>query len=97
MPQLTQRGWRPTRQRSACARCLEITSYAQTIQVAFLMLMRQLLKKQGYALGLLLIDRLPSCGAAKRRLGYSTRHEHNLRCAVRAENSYHMVPPANEG
>jgi putative transposase len=55
------------------------------------MLMRQLLKKQGYAPSVLLTDKLPSYRAAKRKLGYSAHHEHDLPKNVRAENSHQMV------
>src|SRR3712207_1233308 len=90
-PQLSQGGWSLTRQRSACAKYLTVTSCAQTIQVAFLMLIWQLLKRQGYAPSVLRTDRLPLDGVVKRKLGYSAHHEHDLPENVRAENSHQMV------
>jgi transposase-like protein len=66
---------------------------AQTKQdtAAALKLMRNLIKKQGYAPSVLVTDKLPSYGAAKREVGLSARHEQGLRRNNRAENSHHVV------
>jgi transposase-like protein len=60
-------------------------------KAAALKLMRKLLKKQGYAPSVLVTDKLPSYGAARRELGLSPRHEHGLRKNNRAENSHQLV------
>src|SRR4028119_1884183 len=53
---------------------------------AALKLMRKLLRKQGYALTVLVTDKLGSYGAARRELGLSARHEPGLRKNHRAES-----------
>jgi len=53
--------------------------------------MRKLLKKQGYAPSLVVTDKLPSCGAARRELGHFARHDQGLRKNNRAENSHQVV------
>jgi putative transposase len=50
--------------------------------------MRKLLKKQGFAPEVLVMDKLRSCGAAKSEIGLSVRHKHGLRMNNRAENSH---------
>ena len=60
-------------------------------KAAALKLMRKLLKKQGYAPGALVTDKLGSYGAARRELGLSARHEQGLRKNNRAENSHQVV------
>jgi putative transposase len=55
---------------------------------AALRLMRRLLKKQGYAPGVLVTDKLGSYGAAQRELRLSARHEQGLRKNNRTENSH---------
>jgi len=50
--------------------------------------MRRLLKKQGYAPGVLVTDKLGSYGAAQRELRLSARHEQGLRKNNRTENSH---------
>jgi hypothetical protein len=50
-------------------------------------LMRKLLKKQGFAPDVLVIDKLRSYGVAKSEIGLSARHEQGLRKNNRAENS----------
>jgi putative transposase len=60
-------------------------------KAAALKLMRRLLKKQGYAPGVLVTDKLASYGAARRVLGLSARHEQGLRRNNRAENSHQVV------
>jgi transposase-like protein len=54
-------------------------------------LMRKLLKKQGFPPSVLVTDKLPSYGAARRELGLSAHHEHGLRKNNRAENSHQVV------
>ena len=54
-------------------------------------LTRKLLKKQGFAPGMLVTDKLRSYGAAKSELGLSARHEQGLRKNNRAENSHQPV------
>ena len=56
-----------------------------------LKLMRKLLKRQGFAPSVLVTDKLPSYGAAKRKLGLSAHHEQGLRKNNRAENSHQVV------
>ena len=58
---------------------------------AALKLMRKLLKKQGNAPNVLVTDKLPSYGCARRELGLSARHEQGLRKNNRAENSHQVV------
>src|SRR5919206_680446 len=48
-------------------------------KAAVVKLMRKLLKRQGYAPGALVTDKLGSYGAARRELGMSARHEQGLR------------------
>jgi putative transposase len=60
-------------------------------QRAALKLMRKLLKKQGYAPGVIVTDKLRSYGAAKRTLGLSATHVQGLRANNRAENSHQPV------
>ena len=54
-------------------------------------LMRKLIKKQGFAPGVLVTDKLRSYGAAKAALGLSALHEQGLRKNNRAENSHQPV------
>ncbi len=58
---------------------------------AALKLMRKLLKKRGYAPGVIVTDKLRSYGAAKRALGLSAIHVQGLRANNRAENSHQPV------
>jgi putative transposase len=61
-------------------------------KAAALKLLRKLLRKQGYAPTLLVTDKLPSYGCARRELGLlSARHEQGLRKNNRAENSHQIV------
>jgi putative transposase len=60
-------------------------------KAAALRLMRKLLKKQGYAPGVLVTDKLRSYACARRELGLSARHEQGLRKNNRAENSHQVV------
>jgi hypothetical protein len=56
-------------------------------KTAAVKLMRKLLKKQGFALDVLVTDKLRSYGAVKSEIGLSARHEQGLRKSNRAENS----------
>jgi len=58
---------------------------------AALRLMRKLLKKQGFAPKLLVIDKLRSYASGFRRLGLTCPHEQGLRMNNRAENSHQVV------
>src|SRR6516225_1479773 len=58
---------------------------------AALRLMRELLKKQGFAPKLLVTDKLRSDAAAFRRLRLTCPHEQGLRMNNRAENSHQVV------
>jgi putative transposase len=60
-------------------------------KAAAMKLMRKLLKKHGVAPSVLVTDKLPSYGAARRELGLSARHEQGLRKNNRAENSHQVV------
>jgi transposase-like protein len=57
-------------------------------KAAAVKLMRELLKKQGFAPDMLVTDKLRSYGAAMADLGLSARHEQGLRKNNRAENSH---------
>src|SRR5919205_4220619 len=70
---------------------LDILVQARRDKAAALRLMRKLLKKQGFAPRVLVTDKLPSYGCAKRELGLSARHEQGLRRNNRAENSHQVV------
>ena len=54
-------------------------------------LMRKLLKKQGYAPRVLVTDKLPSDGAARRELGLPAHPEQGFRRNNRTENSHQVV------
>jgi len=54
-------------------------------------LMRNLMKKQGFAPGVLVTDKLRSYSSAKERIGLSAIHEQGLRMNNRAENSHQPV------
>ena len=57
-------------------------------KTAAVKLMRKLLKKHGFAPGLLVTDKLRSYAAAKSELRLTARHEQGLRRNNRAENSH---------
>ena len=57
-------------------------------KAAAVKLMRNLLKKQGFAPDVLVTDKLRSYGAARSEMGLSARHEQGLRRNNRAENSH---------
>jgi transposase-like protein len=70
---------------------LDILVQPRRDKAAALKLMRKLLKKQGFAPSVLVTDKLASYGAARRGLGFSTRHEQGLRKNNRAENSHKVL------
>ncbi|HEX2137482.1 MAG TPA: IS6 family transposase [Microvirga sp.] len=70
---------------------LDILVQAKRDKAAALKLMRKLLKKQGFAPRVLVTDKLPSYGCARRELGLSARHEQGLRKNNRAEVSHQVV------
>jgi transposase-like protein len=70
---------------------LDILVQPRRDKAAALKLMRNLLKKQGFAPSALVTDKLPSYGAARRELGLSAHHEQGLRKNNRAENSHQVV------
>jgi transposase-like protein len=71
---------------------LDILLQPRRDKAAALKLMRNLLRKHGYAQSVLLVtDKPPSYGAARRELGLSARHEQGLRENNRAENSRQVV------
>jgi transposase-like protein len=70
---------------------LDILMQPKRDKAAALKLMRKLLKNQGFAPRVLVTDKLPSYGAARRELGLSARHEQGLRKNNRAENSHQVV------
>jgi transposase-like protein len=70
---------------------LDILVQPKWDKVAALKLMRKLLKGQGYAPSVLVTDKLPSYGGARRELGLSGHHEQGLRKNNRAENSHQVV------
>ena len=55
---------------------------------AALKLLRNLLKRQGFAPRTIVTDKLRSYGAALRDLGFAEHHEQGLRANNRAENSH---------
>jgi putative transposase len=67
---------------------LELLVQRRRDKTAALMLLRKLLKKQGFPPEILVTDRLRSYAAAKAELGLSARHEQGLRRNNRAENSH---------
>ena len=58
---------------------LDVLVQPRRDKAAALKLMRKLLKKHGYAPSVLVTDKLPSYGAARRELGLTARHEQGLR------------------
>jgi transposase-like protein len=70
---------------------LDILVQPKRDKAAALKLMRRLLKKQGFAPSVLVTDKLPSYGAARREMGLSAQHERGLRKNNRAENSHQVV------
>ena len=67
---------------------LDVLVQPRRDRTAALKLMRRLLKRQGYAPSVLVTDKLPPSGAARRELGLSARHVPGLRRNNRAENSH---------
>jgi transposase-like protein len=70
---------------------LDILVQPRRDKAAALKLIRKLLKKQGFAPSVLVTDKLPSYGAARRELGLSAHHEQGLWKNNRAENSHQVV------
>jgi transposase-like protein len=60
-------------------------------QSAALRLLRKLLKRQGFAPGTIVTDKLRSYGAALRDFGFARHHEQGLRANNRAENSHQPI------
>ena len=58
---------------------------------AALKLLRNLLKRQGFAPAVIVTDKLRSYSAALGEIGFSGRHEKGLRANNRAENSHQPV------
>jgi putative transposase len=54
-------------------------------------LLRKLLRRQGFVPTVIVTDKLRSCGAALREIGFSQRHEQGLRANNGAENSHQPV------
>jgi putative transposase len=70
---------------------LDVLVQPRRDKAAALRLIRRLLKRQGYAPRVLVTDKLPSYGCARRELGLSARHDQGLRKNNRAENSHQVV------
>jgi transposase-like protein len=70
---------------------LDVLVQSRRNKAAALKLMRKLLKRQGFAPSVLVTDKPPSYGAARRELGLTGCHEHGLRKNNRAENSHQIV------
>jgi putative transposase len=70
---------------------LDVLVQPRRDKIAALKLMRKLLKRQGYAPRVLVMDKLPSYGCARRELGLSAHHEQGLRKNNRAEHSHQVV------
>jgi transposase-like protein len=70
---------------------LDVLVQPRRDKAAALKLMRKLLKKQGFAPSMLVTDKQPSYGAARRELSLSARYEQGLRENNRAENSHQLV------
>ena len=70
---------------------LDLLVQSRRDKKAAVRLMRKLLKKQGFAPSVWVIDKLPSYGAARRDLGLTGPHEQGLRQNNRAENSHQAV------
>ena len=67
---------------------LDLLAQRRRDKPAAVKLMRQLLKKQGFAPDVLVTDKLRSYAAARSDMGLSARHERGLRKNNRAENSH---------
>jgi putative transposase len=70
---------------------LDVLVQPRRDKAAALKLMRKLLKKQGSAPRVLVTDKLPSYGCARRELGLGARHDQGLRKNNRAEVSHQVV------
>src|SRR5271166_5681799 len=85
-----QRRQKPLRDllREQAVEVLDLLVQRRRDKGAAVKLMRNLLKKQGFAPDVLVTDKLRSYGAAKSEMGLSARHEQGLRKNNRAENSH---------
>src|SRR5688572_21566561 len=70
---------------------LDILVQKRRDKAAAMKLMRKLLKKQGFALSVLVTDKLRSHSVARAAIGLSAHHEQGLRKNNRAENSHQPV------
>jgi putative transposase len=70
---------------------LDLLVQSRRDKKAAVRLMRKLLKKQGFAPSVWVIDKLRSYGAARRDRGLTGPHEQGLRQNNRAENSHQAV------
>jgi transposase-like protein len=70
---------------------LDLLVQCKRDKVTALKLVRELLKKQGFAPKVVVTDKLRSYGAAKAQLRLSAHHEQSLRENNRAENSHQPV------
>ena len=73
------------------ARCSTCWSSVGRDKRAALRLIRKLIRRLGFAPGLLTTDKLGSYGAAFRQLALPCRHQQGLRANNRAENSHQPV------
>jgi len=70
---------------------LDLLAQRRRDKTAAMKLMRERLKKQGFAPDVLVTDKLRSYGAAKSELGLAAQHEQGLRRNNRAENSHQPI------
>jgi putative transposase len=70
---------------------LDVLVQPRRDNAAVLKLLRKLLKRQGFALTVIVTDKLRSYGAALPLAGFSGRHDQGLRANNRAENSHQPV------
>ena len=70
---------------------LEILVQPQRDKDAAMRLLRKPLRRQGFVPTVIVTDKLRSCGAAVRQIGFSGLHEQGPRANNRAENSYQSV------
>src|SRR6266436_5395362 len=70
---------------------LDVMVQPRRDEAAAVKLLRKLLKRQGFAPTVIVTDKLRSYGAALQTIGFSGRHEQDLRANNRAENSHQPV------
>jgi putative transposase len=70
---------------------LDVLVQPRRDKTAALKLLRNLLKRQGFAPAVIVTDKLRSYGAALGEIGFSGHHEEGLRANNRAENSHQPV------